>query len=485
MQKELAFPLTVIFNRSLGDGILPKEWKLANVTALFKKGNRSIPGNYRPVSLTCIACKILEGIVKEQIIAHMMENKLFSTRQFGFLPGRSTVLQLIKVIDKWTEIIDNKGRIDVAFCDFMKAFDKVPHKRLILKLKMYKIGNAFTDWIIDFLKDRKQRVRVGDTFSDWKSITSGVPQGSVLGPLLFLIYINDLPDCAENSQVYLFADDTKIFKGIYKNEDCEKLQEDIRKMEEWTKKWLLRFHPEKCKFMRVGTSEADEYVYSMNNQNLTYVNSEKDLGVVIDEKLSFESHINEKVNKANMMVGLIRRSFEHLDEETFLVLYKSLVRPVLEYANAVWNPHKKKHINSIENVQKRATKMIPGFGNLSYPDRLKKLGLPTLVYRRMRGDMIEMYKIMTEKYDSEVLNLFEINQNVTRGHKFKVIKERPRLDIRKYNFTHRVVNHWNSLSEEVVDSESVKIFEKRLDDFWSEKEFKFDHLRFNFESTLR
>ena len=210
--------------------------------------------------------------------------------------------------------------------------------------------------------------------------------------------------------------------------------------------------------------------------DLKTVNSEKDIGVTIDTNLSFEQHIQNQVNKANRNLGIIRRSFKYLDMETFCLLYKALVRPHLEYAASVWSPYKKKDIDSIENVQRRATKLIPILSGLSYEERLKKLKLPTLKYRRLRGDMIEVFKILMGIYDKEATRgLFEMNTNTTRGNSQKIQKSRTRLDIRKNYFTNRVVDTWNSLPDSVICAKSVKVIEGRLDRHWNEHPLVYDY----------
>ena len=298
----------------------------------------------------------------------------------------------------------------------MKAFDKVPHRRLIHKLSSYGIEEPYTSWIKSFLMGRNQRVVVNGHFSEWKSVTSGIPQGSVLGPILFVLYINDLPDitCCD-TEVYLFADDTKVFRPIFNESDCDKLQQDLYNMQSWTDEWLLCFHPDKCKAMRIGKSKINycQYKLRQNDNPLQYVESEKDIGVVIDNKLTFDNHISEKVNKANSIMGLIRRTMDYMDLSSFKLLYTALVRPHLEYANQIWSPHLVKHIEEIENVQRRATKQLPGMSKLSYSERLMKLKLPTLAYRRARGDMIELFKILTGKYDPEVSDFIQMNVNST------------------------------------------------------------------------
>ena len=476
-------PIAIIFQTSLDTMELPKEWKNAHVTALFKKGNRKLASNYRPVSLTSIICKTLESIIRDYIIQHMKENKLFSKKQFGFISGRSTTLQLLNVLDKWSKILDEGGCVDVIYMDFMKAFDKVPHKRLLGKLQSYGIQEPVHGWIKAFLSDRSQRVIVNGSPSDWTSVTSGIPQGSVLGPILFVIYINDLPKRVQ-SDAYLFADDTKIFKTIYKESDCEMLQDDLDYLQGWSDTWLLKFHPDKCKVMQIGNKNREEFKYKLTQNTeqgpkefpLQYTEDEKDIGVTIDPKLTFEKHMNDKVNKANSVMGVIRRTYEFLDEYTFLQLYKALVRPHVEYANAVWYPYKIKDIEAIENVQRRASRLVPTLKDLSYEERLRKLGLPTLVYRRLRGDMVETYKTLHSVYDPDVATLLTLRgESATRGNSMKLFQSGCRTNLRKYSFALRVVKTWNNLPEEVISAPTLKSFERRLDKHWQNQPIKFNY----------
>ena len=320
-----------------------------------------------------------------------------------------------------------------------------------------------------------------DSYSAWHKVTSGIPQGSVLGPILFVVFINDLPNCVKSS-VYLFADDTKLYRQISVAEDSRTLQEDLDHLFSWSEDWKLKFHPDKCKVLEIrGKSNSNTTnTYHMSRYeggsvDLEVVLHEKDIGVTIDSKLNFDKHIQTQINKANMMVGIIRRSFKFMDMETFCLLFKALVRPHLEYASSVWSPYKKKHIESIENVQRRATKMLPGLSNLSYEDRLRKLKLPSLRYRRMRGDMIEVFKIISGIYDTRATSgLLELNTSTTRGNSKKLTKNRSRLDVRKFYFTNRVVDLWNSIPDSIVCAKSVKSFENRLDKLWSEHPMKFD-----------
>ena len=479
----LCTPLTKLFNKSLSLGKLPSEWKEGRISAIFKKGSRKIAGNYRPISLTSIVCKTMEHCVRNHIVNHMMINNLFSNQQYGFIRGRSTVLQMLNVMDVWTKAMDKGDSIDTVYLDFTKAFDKVPHNRLMSKLNSIGINTETLNWIKAFLSDRVQQICVNGSNSTWKPVTSGIPQGSVLGPILFVLYINDLPSNIL-SDVYMFADDTKIFNIIKSPEDQETLQNDLDTLSMWSDKWLLKFHPEKCKVMHLGKAGDTEYSYQLKEgdtyHELSYTEEEKDLGVVIDGKLDFDRHINIKINKASSIMAVIRRSFVSLNGVNFVPLYKSLVRSHLEYASCIWSPYKKKHIEAIERVQRRATKQLPGMKDLPYPERLKILKLPTLVYRRARGDMIETYKLLHDKYYGEYSQLVKlhashISKEGTRGHSFKLCQEGSKLNLRRQSFPVRITKVWNHLPNSVVTAPNVNTFKNRLDRHWREEDFLYNH----------
>ena len=474
----ISTPLQILFNASLRVQEIPEEWKKAQISAIFQKGDKSQAGNYRPVSLTSVVCKVMESLVREHIIKHMKINSLFSDKQYGFISGRSTTLQLLEVLDKWTEAIDKGYSIDCVYMDYQKAFDTVPHRRLLQKAKAYGVTRQILGWIESFLSGRKQIVMVNGENSSWKDVTSGIPQGSVLGPLLFVLFINDLPDIVD-SDAYLFADDTKIFKIITQQGDREVLQRDLDKLNTWSDNWLLRFHPDKCKVMYIGRRRDSEQQYKLRETTLQQADEEKDIGVIIDKDLTFDQHISEKVNKANSMFALLRRTFRYMDTETFVPLYKTLVRTHLDFASAVWSPYKQKHIEQIESVQRRATKQLPGLKGLSYSERLRKLKLPTLSYRRTRGDMIEVYKILTGKYDKDATHCLKLWKDMAhrasdRGHSMKLFPQRARTELRKNTFAIITVQSWNSLPPHVVTAPSLNAFKNRLDKHWSNQPIMYD-----------
>ena len=354
---ELAPILKILFDSSMEEGVIPSQWKNAHVTALSKKGSKRSPNNYRPVSLTSICCKLFEKIIRNAIIASIDKQGLFSNDQHGFREGRSCCTQLLMIMEIWTGWWDLGLPWDVIYTDFFKAFDSVPNKILLTKIHAFGIRGKVLKWIGCFLNQRKQRVVIGSEFSDWKPVTSGIPQGSVLGPVLFTIFINDMPDVVRSFKK-LFADDTKIFKAIESMNDISIIQEDVNRLFEWSLKWQLPFNIGKCKVIHYG-KDNPENEYSMNALPLSTDTSEKDLGVTFDTSLKFRQHIGNMIAKANSRVGLVKRAFSKLNPNSLKSLYKSLIRPTLEYCSAVWYPLYKGDEQEIEKVHRRATKSVP------------------------------------------------------------------------------------------------------------------------------
>ena len=474
---ELAEPLTIIFTKSLQQETLPQAWKDAKVTPLYKKGGKRKPGNYRPVSLTSIICKIMESIVRDQVVGHMASNNLFSDAQHGFISGRSCSTNLIAVLDKWSEALDNGLPVDAIYLDFAKAFDSVPHIRLLTKLKGYGIDGNVCGWIRQFLIGRRQRVQVGGSLSNWAPVTSGIPQGSVLGPILFVIFINDMPSVV-NSYIELFADDSKVFHTIQSDEDRLSLQEDLNHMVDWSNKWQLRFNAAKCKVLHIGRSNP-KFDYSMTDTDKNIVTLEKtelekDLGVNVDPQLKFSNHVEIQVNKCNKILGLIRRSYDYLDADSLKSLFCALVRPHLEFCNVVWSPRLAKDRGLIESVLRRATKLVSHVKDLPYEERLAKLKIPSMSYRRARGDMIEVYKYVNEFYSVKQKPFQFEESSITRGHRFKLKKNFCKTSTRQHFFGNRVVETWNNLPSPVVEAPTLNCFKARLDRALSAYKYKKD-----------
>ena len=463
----IAQPLALLFQKSLEEGYVPSEWRSACITALHKKEAKDVCGNYRPVSITSIICKLMESIVRDQIVNHMQTNKLFSNKQHGFVPDRNCMTNLLTCLELWTDMMEKGLPIDIIYTDFAKAFDRVPHQRLLLKLKLLGITGKTLSWIKAFLSERQQCVRVENECSTWKKVISGIPQGSVLGPILFVVFINDMPE-AVSSMCQLFADDAKIFRGIQSKEDIAALQEDLDRLDEWSDKWQLAFNVDKCKSLHIG-SRNTHHKYKMSGKGLEHIEEEKDLGVLIDEKLDFHRQAAAAVKKANRVLGLVKRTFLNLDAVTLPLLYTSLVRSLLEYGNVIWGPFYKADIIAVEKIQRRATKMIRGLSQLSYEERLQELKLPSLLHRRRRGDMIQMYKITQGAVDVEKKLFVNSQETATRGHNLKLRKTKATILPRIRAFSNRVIDEWNQLPSKVVNAPSINSFKEELDRHWQHR----------------
>jgi hypothetical protein len=302
--------------------------------------------------------------------------------------------------------------------------------------------------------------------SDWKRVTSGVPQGSVLGPVLFLIYINDL-ESGLISKLGKFADDTKLCKSVNTAEDTEILQKDLDKLHEWSSEWQMQFNVEKCSVIHAGRNNK-QHTYRLGVKYLRSSDQERDLGVLMDNSAKFSLHCKEVVKSANATLGLIRRTVKFKRKDIIVRLYKALVRPKLEYCVQAWRPFLRRDIDSLERVQRRATKMIVECRGQDYETRLKNTGLIRVQERHIRGDLIQVFKLIKGIDRVDFNKFFQLSDtDRTRGHKYKIIKNRSRLEIRKQFFSQRVVNTWNNLPSFVVEADSVNCFKNRLDSVWS------------------
>jgi hypothetical protein len=337
------------------------------------------------------------------------------------------------------------------------------------KVKGLGIGGNLLQWLQEWLKDRKQRVCLAGEYSAWADVTSGVPQGSVLGPLLFLIYINDIDKGIAN-RLLKFADDTKLLGKVGTVEDIERLRVDLAKLVNWSKEWLMLFNVEKCKVMHMGYNNR-QAEYRMDEGGLQAICEELDLGVVVQSNLKCAGQCAKVVKAANRVLGMIKRTFGNFSKHIIVKLYKSLVRPKLEYAVQAWRPHLKKDIDLIEGVQRRVTKLVVGTKGKGYEDRLKMLGMKTLETRRIQGDLIEVFKILKGMdYVAEQI-FFSRAVGNTRGHELKLFKPSCKLDCRKYCFSHRVVDVWNQLPDSVVACNTVDSFKNRIDKFMDSQGF--------------
>ena len=460
-------PLRIIFTKTLTSGVIPSDWKSANVTAIFKTGSKKKAENYRPVSLTSHMCKCFERIIKDEIVRHLESKLLIQDSQHGFRSNRSCLTNLLESSEYITRLIDEGNPMDIIYLDFSKAFDKVPHKRLVEKLKAHGIKGEIVTWIEEWLTDRKQRVVVNGENSEWEQVVSGVPQGSVLGPILFTVFINDLDDTIK-SKISKFADDTKLIGQAGSTEETDILQEDLERLNEWAKKWQMSFNADKCKVLHIGKKNMKAQ-YKIDGKNIGAVREEKDLGVMVTDDLKVAKQCNKAASRGNQKLGMIRRTFTCKNKDIIIKLYKSIVRPSLDYCVQAWRPHLRKDIEVLERVQKRATRMITECRGKDYEKRLECVNLTTLEMRRERADMLEVYKIMNGLEGLKEKDFFTRDRYGRRGHSFKLYKKRVNLDVAKYSFGNRVCKSWNGLTEDIVTSQSINIFKGRLDKYLGKK----------------
>ncbi|BHF62672.1 hypothetical protein SprV_0200565700 [Sparganum proliferum] len=436
LANELSKPLAHIFRSSFELGRLPSEWKTANIFPIYKGGARTNANNYRPVSLTCICCKIMEAIVKKATMEFLEEGHLLSDLQHGFRQNRSCLSSLLLSTEQWTRALDEDGRVDVIYTDFKKAFDSVPHKRLIYKLSEIGIRGRLLTWITDFLTGRSQTVCIEASTSTPTPVLSGVPQGSVLGPLLFLVYINDCVDDLGCSAI-LFADDVKLWRPIRSDADRYALQDSLNRLNSWSARWLLNFNVDKCVVLRLRTrrtsKEHDSFQYVLGGQSLSNVVEQKDLGVLMTSSLKPSSQCQRAAKSAIRVLFALRRGFVQIDKKLFGKTYGAFVRSHLEYAVQAWRPWLKKDYQRLERVQAMATKMVKNLHLLPYESRLTELNLFPLNYRQLRGDLIQTYRIVRSRECAlDFDDFFELaGTDRLRGHPFKLQRKRAHSDVRR------------------------------------------------------
>lgn len=458
---EITPVLQEIFNLSLKTGYIPTDWKNANITPIFKKGDKTNAGNYRPISLTSIIGKLMESILCNQIRKYIELNNVISNTQHGFRSNRSCSTNLIEFYDKVFQLNDKYNAVDIFFLDFKKAFDKVPHARLLSKVRACGIDGYIHKWISVWLSNRQQRVVINGNSSEWKPVLSGVPQGSVLGPLLFILYVNDLEKNITGI-VSKFADDTKLANRADSKEGCIELQNNINSITKWVDDWQMELNKSKCKIMHIGKLNL-HYEYTLSDIILEESCQENDLGIIITDNNKWDTQCSGAVKKANKILGLISRSFDHKSDEIIIPLYKALVRPLLEYCTSLWSPYLAKNVDKLERVQRRATKLIYNLRHLSYEDRLIKLGMVTLEKRRMRADLIQTYRIVNGVDNVSTVDYFEFNDCITRTNGLKLKKKLCKTNNYKFSFCNRIINIWNNLPTNIVHSKSLDTFKREID----------------------
>lgn len=403
----IAFPLQLLFELSLKSGKFPSVWKKSFITPVFKKGSKSDIKNYRPIAkLSCIP-KLFEQVVCNSMTFFC--KNIICNQQHGFMQRRSTVTNLLTFLHKCSNALENGQELDCIYTDFSKAFDQLSHDIIIFKLKAFGFPAGFIDWIYSYLRNRSYQVKFRNTFSNPFTANSGVPQGSHLGPILFILAINDVTSCIRNSEILVFADDMKIFKSICSSGDRVNLQADIDSFCTWCSKNGLNLNPAKCQTMTFSKKRVSiTFDYNISQHTLCRVFSFKDLGIVFNSSLDFTEHINSLVKRANSMLGFVKRwSKEFQDPYVTLSLYNCFVRPHLEYASQVWTPFYDVHRSRIEAVQHNfvrfALKGLPWtdpYNLPPYEHRIQLLHIQSLLQRRVNNDIVFIHQLLSGALDA-------------------------------------------------------------------------------------
>ena len=499
----ISLPLFTIYKDCIDKGIFPKKWKMANVSPIHKKNEKNIISNYRPISLLPLCGKILEKLIYDNLYTYINENNFISDKQSGYRRGDSTIKQLLTITNEIYKSFDEGKEIRAVFLDISRAFDRVWHSGLVFKLKQIGIeGNAIRI-IEDFLKDREQRVAIDGQVSDWAPIAAGVPQGSILGPLLFLVYINDITESV-TSDVQIFADDTFIYR-IADDESSNKLNEDLENITKWAWQWKFQFNPTIKK-------QAVEILFSLKKKKSVHtplvfngipvkvVEETKHLGVILDSKLSFVNHLKEKIAKANQGLGIMIQLRKWVSVKVLETVYKLFVRPHFDYGDVLYHqsdPNKdeifefsSKHkiLKEVEKVQYNAAKIITGaWQGTSYEKLYTILGWESLNKRRIMRKLSILHETVINKHPRHLFSALKDNffpENSRLANQLSLRNPICKKSRYPKEFLPSTIRDWNLMCKSVKESNTKSIFKRKMLNLARPKKspyfglFSFSHVRY-------
>ena len=458
----LSEPLSLLFNKCLDQGVFPDEWKKANVIPVHKKDNKSTVSNYRPISLLNILGKVFEKCVHKHVYSFLVSNNKISSLQSGFTQNDSTVFQLTDIYNTFCSAIDCGKEVRVVFCDISKAFDRVWHKGLIYKLKRVGIRGTLLNWFNNYLSNRKQRVVINSEHSNWTDITAGVPQGSILGPMLFLVFINDIVENI-HSTVRLFADDTSMYI-IVDNPDtaAEVLNNDLEQIHEWSKMWLVKFNAAKTESMILSRkiNKPIHPTLNMGGAQVQEVEMHKHLGVTLSKNCLWHDHISSITQKAWKRIDTLRSLKYKIDRLSLQKLYFSYIRPILEYADVIWDNCTKSDKLLLDKLQNEAMRIVSGATkSASISDLYKELGWESLAERRTKHKIIQFFKMIHNHTPVYLSKLIPLTSDETHNY---VLRQSANLripfahsELFKESFVPSSCSLWNTIPEYVKQNPSI------------------------------
>lgn len=466
---ELSYPVCSLINQSLRLGFFPDIWKDALVCPIYKNGDPAYASNYRPVSLLSCLEKVPERVVFKHLYNHFHDNNILTPLQSGFIPGDSTTNQLTFLYNTFCQALDSGKEIRVVFCDVSKAFDRVWHEGLICKLKAAGISGSLLSWLSNYLSNRRQRVILPGAQSNWNYIHAGVPQGSILGPLLFLLYINDIvTDIGSN--IRLFADDTSIYLIVENPATAAHiLNSDLEKIAKWAIAWLVTFNPIKTESLLISRrllKPLHPHLY-MFNQQITEVDNHKHLGMYLSNDCSWHKHINYIKEKAWTRINIMRKLKFQLDRKSLEIIYTVFIRPILEYGNEIWDNCTQYEKDELEKIQKEAARIATGTTKLISLEALySEIGWETLESRRKKQKLTLFYKMHNNLCPPYLSSLVPPTVNETSRYNLRNANNTQTIDSRTSlyfnSFLPSVIREWNTLQDDQRNSSSVTSFKFNL-----------------------
>ena len=414
----LSIPLWLIWRKSLALGHFPSALRKVIISPIHKGGSRGSPINYRPVAISSNISKIVEKIITNRLVDYFDSSNNFAPNQHGFRIKRSCLTALLDMQNLILNNLEKHQDVDIIYLDLSKAFDRVDHSKLLSKLVNAGVGGVLLHWIAEFLIGRHQRVAVNGKCSSSGVVTSGVPQGSVLGPLLFILFMKDIEDVVTHADLISFADDTKLISAVKNPVDRTAMQEDINAVQRWTEANNMKFNNDKfvnIRFEHNKSNPAANYNYTTLAGDISRRAQHRDLGIIIEDSGTYKCHIADKCNRANMKIAWVLRTFNTRDMTPLLTLYKSLVLPHLEYCVQLWAPFDSASTLAIEAVQRSFTTKIHGLEQLNYWERLAATGLYSLQRRKERYLIIYTWKIIENLVVCPSEDYFRTSYSERRG----------------------------------------------------------------------